>query len=136
MTTNASNKNIKDVLRVYRQSRISAPIVYDSPHSGVIHPPDFRTTATDSQLKTARDAFVDELIIDSSNLGAAVLVADFPRTYIDPNRSKLEVDISMINGKWPHDVQVTKKLDVGMGCLLYTSPSPRDLSTSRMPSSA
>ena len=117
MTTNASNKNIKDVLRVYRQSRISAPIVYDSPHSGVISPPDFRTTATDSQLKTARDAFVDELIIDSSNLGAAVLVADFPRTYIDPNRSKSEVDISMINGKWPHDVQVTKKLDVGMGLI-------------------
>ena len=26
--------------------------------------------------------------------------------------------------------------DVGGGCLLYTSPSPRDLSTSRMPSSA
>ena len=24
----------------------------------------------------------------------------------------------------------------GVGCLLYTSPSPRDLSTSRMPSSA
>ena len=27
-------------------------------------------------------------------------------------------------------------LDVGHTCLLYTSPSPRDLSTSRMPSSA
>ena len=26
--------------------------------------------------------------------------------------------------------------DVAMSCLLYTSPSPRDLSTSRMPSSA
>ena len=26
--------------------------------------------------------------------------------------------------------------DTGVGCLLYTSPSPRDLSTSRMPSSA
>ena len=25
---------------------------------------------------------------------------------------------------------------IGNGCLLYTSPSPRDLSTSRMPSSA
>ena len=25
---------------------------------------------------------------------------------------------------------------IGYGCLLYTSPSPRDLSTSRMPSSA
>ena len=45
------------------------------------------------------------------------MVADFPRTYIDPNRSKLEVDISMINGRWPHDVHVTKKLDVGMGLI-------------------
>ena len=27
-------------------------------------------------------------------------------------------------------------LGMGMSCLLYTSPSPRDLSTSRMPSSA
>ena len=26
--------------------------------------------------------------------------------------------------------------DMGIACLLYTSPSPRDLSTSRMPSSA
>ena len=28
------------------------------------------------------------------------------------------------------------KIDAPTGCLLYTSPSPRDLSTSRMPSSA
>ena len=27
-------------------------------------------------------------------------------------------------------------VDIGGSCLLYTSPSPRDLSTSRMPSSA
>ena len=30
----------------------------------------------------------------------------------------------------------TDVINVGIGCLLYTSPSPRDLSTSRMPSSA
>ena len=30
----------------------------------------------------------------------------------------------------------TGPLGQGVGCLLYTSPSPRDLSTSRMPSSA
>ena len=29
-----------------------------------------------------------------------------------------------------------EKLDLSTACLLYTSPSPRDLSTSRMPSSA
>ena len=32
--------------------------------------------------------------------------------------------------------RVADLLAEGMSCLLYTSPSPRDLSTSRMPSSA
>ena len=31
---------------------------------------------------------------------------------------------------------IVVNMDGGVGCLLYTSPSPRDLSTSRMPSSA
>ena len=33
-------------------------------------------------------------------------------------------------------VMTGKYIDVDEGCLLYTSPSPRDLSTCRMPSSA
>ena len=37
------------------------------------------------------------------------------------------------NAKLPDDFKQTKLVK---GCLLYTSPSPRDLSTSRMPSSA
>ena len=39
----------------------------------------------------------------------------------------------------PHDQGVPIEIPVPAlpsGCLLYTSPSPRDLSTSRMPSSA
>ena len=36
----------------------------------------------------------------------------------------------------PSAVSYEELLDVFWGCLLYTSPSPRDLSTSRMPSSA
>ena len=34
------------------------------------------------------------------------------------------------------DVAKQKKSEYQAACLLYTSPSPRDLSTSRMPSSA
>ena len=33
-------------------------------------------------------------------------------------------------------LQIAKAVAEEKGCLLYTSPSPRDLSTSRMPSSA
>ena len=34
------------------------------------------------------------------------------------------------------NIIIRKPATPGMDCLLYTSPSPRDLSTSRMPSSA
>ena len=47
----------------------------------------------------------------------AVLLADFPRTYIDPNRSTAEIDTSMVQGKWAREVQITRKLDVGMGLI-------------------
>ena len=36
----------------------------------------------------------------------------------------------------PENTFYSAKRFVGRSCLLYTSPSPRDLSTSRMPSSA
>ena len=112
-----TEKSVKNVLRIYKRISASVPIVYDSPHSGIIYPPEFKTTATKPQLKTARDAFVDELILESSNLGVAVLLADFPRTYIDPNRSTAEIDTSMVQGKWAREVQITRKLDVGMGLI-------------------
>ena len=35
-----------------------------------------------------------------------------------------------------HEVDFNKRKEIDANCLLYTSPSPRDLSTSRMPSSA
>ena len=35
-----------------------------------------------------------------------------------------------------HEIPVVEDAAHALGCLLYTSPSPRDLSTSRMPSSA
>ena len=44
-----------------------------------------------------------------------------------PYQTIVDDGVEQINGKW------TTKYKV---CLLYTSPSPRDLSTSRMPSSA
>ena len=37
---------------------------------------------------------------------------------------------------WGGAYTESQKLGYGDPCLLYTSPSPRDLSTSRMPSSA
>ena len=35
-----------------------------------------------------------------------------------------------------HPASITKVMTLGLACLLYTSPSPRDRTRSRMPSSA
>ena len=47
----------------------------------------------------------------------------------------------ILRDKPPSMIELSPKgtvpvLSLSSGCLLYTSPSPRDLSTSRMPSSA
>ena len=55
------------------------------------------------------------------------------RQYITIDEKKTgEGDFSQLN---PHMLYFTNYKELG-SCLLYTSPSPRDLSTSRMPSSA
>ena len=43
---------------------------------------------------------------------------------------------SLIKRKIPISLDTRKSKIMGKGCLLYTSPSPRDISGSRMPSSA
>ena len=58
--------------------------------------------------------------------------------------SRLDVDLVVANGEnaaggagiTPSTARELYDAGVDVICLLYTSPSPRDLSTSRMPSSA
>ena len=50
--------------------------------------------------------------------------------------SRLALGVSIREGKIPNDWQPKKKEKENLHCLLYTSPSPRDLYRSRMPSSA
>ena len=47
--------------------------------------------------------------------------------------NSVKVTESFVIEKYSHVMHIVSNV---VGCLLYTSPSPRDLSTSRMPSSA
>ena len=61
-----------------------------------------------------------------------------PNAAEDVEMSQYVADRSRVNeDKIKQDDEIISQFgDYNYGCLLYTSPSPRDLSTSRMPSSA
>jgi len=94
------------------------PVVYDSPHSGSIYPADFGHCIDRMLLRQAEDAHIEELFAPVADLGAPLLHALFPRSYIDPNRAETDIDTGMIDGPWPDPVAPSSKtLERGAGLI-------------------
>jgi N-formylglutamate deformylase len=96
---------------------VSIPLVLDSPHSGTNYPNDFGYTCEHALLRQAEDTDVDDLYADAPSLGATLVCAEFPRSYIDPNRRVEDVDTEMIDGHWPHNVDHSPKTKSGIGLI-------------------
>jgi N-formylglutamate deformylase len=93
------------------------PLVLDSPHSGTDYPGDFRAAVSHEQLRQAEDTFVDELYASGPAAGATLIAARFPRSYIDPNRSLLDIDSSLIDAPWPGPAAPSRKTQLGCGLI-------------------
>ena len=79
------------------------PFVFCSPHSGRYYPERFlKMTRLDGQaIRRSEDCFVDELFSGVAALGAPLLVAHFPRAYLDVNREPWELDPRMFSDPLP-----------------------------------
>ena len=95
----------------------SIPLVLDSPHSGQHYPPDFAFACDLTHLRKAEDTDVDDLYGFTPSLGATLVCAEFPRSYIDPNRRIEDVDTSLVDGWWPHPVHHSPKTKSGIGLI-------------------
>jgi N-formylglutamate deformylase len=95
----------------------AVPLVLDSPHSGAEYPEDFRAAVEHEALRQSEDSFVDELYGSGPGLGATLVCARFPRSYIDPNRSLLDIDASLIEGAWPGPAVPSRKTELGIGLI-------------------
>jgi N-formylglutamate deformylase len=84
-----------------------SPLVLDSPHSGTFYPADFGFVCELAQLRRAEDTHVEKLYAFASSLGCAWIEAHFPRSYLDANRNLTEVDPDMLDGPWPHAVELS-----------------------------
>lgn len=108
------------VLTVLGPSGPVRPLLLDSPHSGTDYPEDFGAAVDQDTLLDAVDTAVDELFGAGPELGAALLKAHFPRTYIDPNRAVDDIDARLIDGCWPGPLSPTEKTRRGNGLIRRT----------------
>lgn len=91
-------------------------VLFASPHSGRAYPRDLlaRTALADTALRSSEDAFMDELVGDAPDLGAALLLARVPRAYVDLNRGTDELDPAVVEGvrRMVHNPRVSSGLGV------------------------
>ncbi|MDD9921036.1 MAG: N-formylglutamate amidohydrolase [Boseongicola sp.] len=75
-------------------------VVFASPHSGRDYPWNFvrRSILDERTLRSSEDAFVDQLFASAPKHGAPLLLATYPRAWVDVNRSSDELDPALIEG--------------------------------------
>ena len=95
----------------------SAPIVFDSPHSGLDWPPDFQPAAPRAAVLSTWDAYVDELWGDAPAHGATLISARFPRAYVDANRAADDIDPALLAAPWPGPLATSDYSSRGMGLI-------------------
>jgi N-formylglutamate deformylase len=99
------------------------PLICDSPHSGSTYPADFRHALPFELLRSGEDTDVHVLWDALPGVGATLLAAEFPRTYIDPNRDLADLDPAMLDGPWPGPLDPGEKTRLGIG-LIWREAGP------------
>lgn len=81
----------------YNTKDMAFPVVLSSPHSGALFPPEFLQNAalTVDELRTSEDCYMTEMVKKASDAGIPLLSMNIPRTFIDVNRDKIELDETM-----------------------------------------
>jgi N-formylglutamate amidohydrolase len=114
-------------LKIHGPKEAAIALVLDSPHSGRDFPDDFGAAVTESELREGEDCFVDELYAGAAELGAPLLAALWPRTYLDPNRNAGDVDLDLIDGRWPGEYRPSGKAKIGKALIWRTLEDGRSI---------
>jgi N-formylglutamate amidohydrolase len=87
-----------DPFILYEPAQLTSSIVFATPHSGRNYPQDFldRIILDAHAIRASEDAFVDQLFLPVTEVGAPLLAALVPRAFVDLNRSCEELDPALI----------------------------------------
>lgn len=112
---------MKSAVEVHGPAAPQVPLVLDSPHSGFTFPTDMRAAVSEFDLRDGEDCFIDELYRPATERGVALIAAQFPRTYIDPNRHPGDIDLDLLEGgRWPHEHVPSGKAELGKALIWRT----------------
>ncbi|MEM7724395.1 MAG: N-formylglutamate amidohydrolase [Pseudomonadota bacterium] len=102
---------------LHRPDPVTTPVVVASPHSGRHYPRAFLSAAMldERGIRSSEDAFVDRLVEGAPRLGAPLLAAEYPRAYLDLNRSPDELDPAVIAGV--SRITQTARISSGLGVI-------------------
>ncbi|HIN58982.1 MAG TPA: hypothetical protein EYM88_02610, partial [Gammaproteobacteria bacterium] len=122
-----SNENlIGEVVRVRGETEQLIPLVLDSPHSGTFYPKDFGHQVPLEQLRWGEDTHVERLFEDVLDIGGVMVDALFPRTYIDPNRARTDLNADHLStdgaDELPFELKPSIKSERGIGLIWTRAP--------------
>ena len=123
---------MNSVFQVQGPRAAAVPLVLDSPHSGRNFPGDFGAAVSEAELREGEDCYVDELYAGAAEIGAPLLAALWPRTYLDPNRHAGDVDLDLIDGPWRGEYRPSGKAKVGKALIWRTLEDGRAIYSSRL----
>lgn len=112
------------------------PFVFNSPHSGRYYPPRFLAMSRldAASIRRSEDCYVDELFAAAASLGAPLLVANFPRAYLDVNREPWELDPRMFREPVPSFANVrSPRVAGGLGTVPKLVGEGLDIYAARLP---
>ena len=117
-----------NILILHGPTRPVQPLVLDSPHSGLRFPSNFDAIVSEFDLRDGEDCFIDELYLPATERGIPLLAAQFPRTYLDPNRHEADIDLDLMEGgHWPHEHVPSGKASIGKALIWRTLDDGRPI---------
>ena len=105
-------------------------VVYSLPHSGRYYPASFVAEArpSGSALRASEDAFVDDMVALSPELGVYGLACRYARAFCDVNRDPMELDARLIRGALPKAaLSLSARVKAGFGVIARRLSADQDI---------